>query len=37
VDVALTKIATTTKFSDEYAEDAGFLQSHLFDELIALW
>jgi HK97 family phage major capsid protein len=34
VDLTLEKIATTTKFSDEYADDAPFLISHLQAELV---
>ena len=33
VDVVLEKIATTCQFSDEFAEDAGSLLSHLSAEL----
>jgi HK97 family phage major capsid protein len=35
VDLTLEKIATTTKFSDEFADDAPFLLAHLQAELIA--
>lgn len=34
-DVSLTKITSTVRFSDELAEDAGFLISHLQGELIS--
>lgn len=35
VDLALTKVATTTKFSDELADDASFLTGFLEQELVA--
>lgn len=35
VDLVLTKIATTVRFSDEFAEDAGFLLDYLERELTA--